>query len=206
MKALITSLLILTATAAPALAGATKGTYRGTSTTHVYPLDVLTGKLSAPTRYNSTVVVAIGDPIRTSSRRESNSFSLSAYSAAPSAVGAVSLLSAYAGNAGSVNNFFLQYWTFSNTSNGFVGRLTNNGSSYGLAMNGVNARANIVPGRSSLGSQVLPFTFYDAKHGRDYQAIVNAKTTSKSLSMQVEGVAVAGSSLVYVVTTINASR
>lgn len=207
MKTLIASLLLVITATGTSFGGATKGTYRGTTSSTIYYLDALTGRVTGTRTYNSTTVITIGNPASVStSVKERNPFSLVARPPATLRGGEVSLLSAFAGNVGSVRNFLLQYWTFTNTSNGFTGRLTNNGSSYGLVMNTVNAWSDLVPGRPSLGGRIMPFSFYDAKYGSNYQASLAATQTGTRLTMQVQGWSVAGSTLAYVVSTVNATR
>ncbi len=176
------SLTGLLAVASSAQAAATTGTYRGLSTTHVYYYSFSLRKFTSVRTYSSTAVVSIGSPKTQGVQHENNPFSLVVSSAAPLAGGALTLDSA------STGNFLLQYWKFSNTSSGFTGRLTNDGSDYGLnVMNAVNAWGDLVPGSPSLGGSITSFTFYDARYGAGYQTALTASNSGKKLSMQITG-------------------
>lgn len=204
MKTIITALALLILTVSSALAGANRGTYPGIARSTVYFLDVF-GRVTDVKAYTSTVRVTIGAPlVSKASTRETNPFSLSISSGSVTTAGSMSLISAALFSVQRPSDFIQQYWTLSNSTTGFTGRLTNSGGAQAQQANFMRLPTEIVPGMPRFGTYLGFATFMDGQYGPQAQTQLTAVNSGNNLTMRLQGF---NSNLAfYIITDITAKK
>ena len=189
------------------------GRYIGTATTRVLYVDPITFQFSAEETITDEVIVRIRRPLiaRKARQRESNRFNFLITPATQNTQGQpgnIFLNSAVINLAGSLTKeLLLQYWTISNTRQGFDAVLSNNHQDEAANTEQIWASASLVPGRPQLGTYNAPYSLYDGRYGVSWSTRMEAKVGRVRLNLRVLSCGSAlGSNLACFITDIAALR